>query len=51
MSSTIRFVGGIALLVALVIVLSSTFVVQQTQQALVFRFGSISRAPRRGEFG
>ena len=45
MSSTIRFLGGIILLLLLVIVLSSTFVVQQTQQALVFRFGSISRAP------
>jgi len=45
MSSTIRFLGGIALLIILVVVLSSTFIVQQTQQALVFRFGSISRAP------
>ena len=45
MSSTLRFVGGILLLVVLVVVLSSTFIVQQTQQALVFRFGSISRAP------
>lgn len=45
MSSTIRFFGGIALLIVLIFVISSTFVVQQTQQALVFRFGSIARAP------
>jgi len=45
MNSTIRFFGGIALLIVLIFVISSTFVVQQTQQALVFRFGSIARAP------
>ena len=45
MNSTSRFLGGIVLLLVLIFVLSSTFVVQQTQQALVFRFGSIARAP------
>ena len=33
MNSTIRFVGGIALLVVLVVFMSATFVVQQTEQA------------------
>ncbi len=45
MNSTNRFVAGIAVLVLVFLVLSSTFVVQQTQQALVFRFGSVARAP------
>ncbi len=45
MNSTTRFLAGFVLLIVLVVVLSSTFVVQQTQQALVFRFGSIARAP------
>lgn len=45
MNSTIRFVGGIALLVVLVVFMSATFVVQQTEQALVFRFGSVARPP------
>ncbi|MFM8700065.1 MAG: protease modulator HflC [Hyphomicrobiales bacterium] len=45
MSSTLRFVGGIALLIVLVVFMSATFVVQQTEQALVFRFGSIARPP------
>ena len=45
MNSTNRFVAGIAFLVLVFLVLSSTFVVQQTQQALVFRFGSVARAP------
>ena len=45
MSATNRFVAGIVVLIVAVFVLSSTFVVQQTQQALVFRFGSVARAP------
>jgi regulator of protease activity HflC (stomatin/prohibitin superfamily) len=45
MSSTNRFVVGIIALIVAVFALSSTFVVQQTQQALVFRFGSVARAP------
>jgi len=45
MSATNRFVAGILVLIVAVFVLSSTFVVQQTQQALVFRFGSVARAP------
>lgn len=45
MNSTIRFIGGIALLIVLVVFMSATFVVQQTEQALVFRFGSIARPP------
>jgi membrane protease subunit HflC len=45
MSATSRFVAGIAVLLLIILVLSSTFVVQQTQQALVFRFGSVARAP------
>jgi len=45
MNSTIRFVGGSALLIVLVVFMSATFVVQQTEQALVFRFGSVARPP------
>ena len=45
MNSTLRFVGGIALLIVLVVFMSATFVVQQTEQALVFRFGSVARPP------
>jgi modulator of FtsH protease HflC len=45
MNSTQRFALGIGALLVAVFVLSSTFVVQQTQQALVFRFGSVARAP------
>jgi membrane protease subunit HflC len=45
MSATSRFVAGIAVLLLIILVLSSTFIVQQTQQALVFRFGSVARAP------
>ncbi len=45
MSAANRFVAGIIVLFLAIFVLSSTFVVQQTQQALVFRFGSVARAP------
>ena len=45
MNATNRFAMGILVLVVAVFVLSSTFVVQQTQQALVFRLGSVARAP------
>ena len=45
MNSTIRFVGGIALLVVLVVFMSATSVGQQTEQALVFRFGRVARPP------
>ena len=45
MSATSRFVAGIVVLAGLVLLLSTVFVVQQTQQALVFRLGSIARAP------
>ena len=45
MNATNRFAAGILVLIVAVLVLSSTFVVQQTQQALVFRLGSVARAP------
>lgn len=45
MRETLRFGIGIAVAVVAVIVFASIFVVQQTQQALVFRLGSVARAP------
>jgi modulator of FtsH protease HflC len=45
MNSTVRLVTAIALLLLAVLLYSSTFVVQQTSQALVFRFGKVARAP------
>jgi membrane protease subunit HflC len=45
MRETLRVGIGIAVGVLAVVIFSSLFVVQQTQQALVFRFGSIVRAP------
>lgn len=45
MSSTARFGAIIALAVLAIILYSSTFVVPQTSQALVFQFGRIAREP------
>lgn len=45
MRETLRFGIGIVAAGLAIIVFASVFVVQQTQQALVFRFGSIVRAP------
>ena len=45
MSSVIRMGLVIGALIAAVVGISSTFVVQQTQQALVFVFGKVSRPP------
>ncbi len=45
MRETLRFGIGILVAAAVVVGFASIFVVQQTQQALVFRFGSIVRAP------
>ena len=45
MNSTTRLVAIIVALIAVVLIYSSTFVVQQTSQALVFRFGKVARAP------
>lgn len=45
MRETLRVGIGIAVGVVAVVIFASVFVVQQTQQALVFRFGSIVRAP------
>jgi membrane protease subunit HflC len=41
MSSTTKTAGAIALLIILVLVYASTFIVQQTQVALVLRFGAV----------
>lgn len=45
MRETLRVGIGIAVGIVAVVIFASVFVVQQTQQALVFRFGSIVRAP------
>lgn len=45
MRETLRVGIGIAVGAIAVVIFASVFVVQQTQQALVFRFGSIVRAP------
>ena len=45
MSGVMRMGLLIGALVLAVIAISSTFVVQQTQQALVFVFGKVSRPP------
>jgi len=45
MSAVMRMGLIIGALIAAVIAISSTFVVQQTQQALVFVFGKVSRPP------
>lgn len=45
MRETLRFGLGIVVAAAVIVGIASIFVVQQTQQALVFRFGSIVRAP------
>ena len=45
MRETLRFGIGIGAAIVAIVVFASIFVVQQTQQALVFRFGSIVRAP------
>lgn len=45
MRETLRVGIGLAAGALAVVIFSSLFVVQQTQQALVFRFGSIVRAP------
>ena len=45
MRETLRVGIGIAVGAVAVVIFASIFVVQQTQQALVFRFGSIVRAP------
>ncbi|GGH27299.1 protein HflC [Alsobacter metallidurans] len=45
MNSTTRLVAIIVALLAAVLLYSSTFVVRQTSQALVFRFGKVARPP------
>ena len=45
MSSTIRMGLLIVAVIAAAVLFSSTFVVPQTAQALVFQFGRASRAP------
>lgn len=45
MKETLRFGLGIAVAALAILLFASTFVVQQTQQALVFRFGSVARQP------
>jgi modulator of FtsH protease HflC len=45
MNATTRFTLGLGAFLVLIILFSSLFVVQQTQQALVFRFGSVARQP------
>jgi membrane protease subunit HflC len=45
MSSTMRMLLAIAAAVVAILVFSSTFIVPQTQQALVFRFGKVARPP------
>jgi membrane protease subunit HflC len=45
MSSTLKYVLGGILAILLIVAFSATFVVQQTNQALVFQFGRIARAP------
>ena len=45
MSSAVRMVALVLAGIAVVLIYSSAFVVPQTSQALVFRFGKISRPP------
>jgi modulator of FtsH protease HflC len=45
MSSTLRTFGGVALAVVALIVANAAFIVPQTNSALVFQFGRVSRPP------
>jgi membrane protease subunit HflC len=45
MSSTLKYIVGGIIAILLIVAFSATFVVQQTNQALVFQFGRIARAP------